>query len=482
MSNICGEELILRTAYGKKLSERQCQKLYWACLEILERTGVLLYEEAAIDLLKSAGAIINGNHARIPSGLVEKAFSTVPRKITLCDLSGKRSMPIEGRRTFFGPGADCPYIIDHKDNQRRRAVLGDVVEGVTVCDSLSHLDFVMSMFLPSDVDQRIADRYQMEIMLKHSTKPIFFCSTELSGCQIAVEMAEVVAGGARELEKNPRIACYINVTTGLRHNKEALQKLLFLSEKRIPFSYCPNNMGGVTAPITVAASMAMWQAGGLVGLVLSQLKKEGAPFIMPGWGGNMLDMRTTVQPYADPEKRAQSLDFAHYLGLPMFNQAGTSDSKAVDQQAAAEAALTLFTDALFGGNIVHDVGYLESGLSSSLVQLAICDEIIDWLKAFVKEVEISDETLCLDLIHEIGPNGQFMQTTHTMENYKKRWYPSLFDRSNYNSWRKKGAKTLRERATEKVQRILAEPGKSCLPQDAIKDIHAIVERSERELN
>jgi trimethylamine--corrinoid protein Co-methyltransferase len=151
---------------------------------------------------------------------------------------------------------------------------------------------------------------------------------------------------------------------------------------------------------------------------------------MPGWGGNMLDMRTTTQPYADPDKRAMVPDFVHYLGLPMFALAGCSDSKAVDQQAGIEAALTLMTDALCGGNIVHDLGYLESGLTGSLVQLVICDEVLGWIRHFVQGVEIDDETLALDLIDEVGPDGQFLNSDHTLKHFRERWYPRLFEDSS----------------------------------------------------
>ncbi|MFO7557316.1 MAG: trimethylamine methyltransferase family protein [Desulfobacterales bacterium] len=476
MAKICSNQNALLSPYAGKLSEGQSRKLYWACLEILERTGICLYDQEAIDLLNEAGAeVTDGNRVRIPSGMVEKAFTTVPKNITLYDQNGKRTMKIGGNQSYFGTGSDCLRIIDHRTGERRTAVLQDVIEGMTVCDALEHIDFVMCMFLPSDVSQKMLDRYEMEAMLNYTTKPIVYVTTEFSGCRDAVKMAEIVAGGEDALRCKPFATCYINVTTGLRHNEEALQKLLYLSGKGLPFTYIPSAQGGVTAPITLAGTMAINNAGVLAGLVLSQLKREGAPFIMPGWGGNMLDMKTTIQPYSDPEKRGQAIDFAHYLGLPTFSLAGCSESKMVDQQAAAEAALTLFTDALFGGNLIHDVGYLESGLSGSLPQLAICNEIISWLEAFMKEVEISDDTLALDLIDEVGPDGQYLDNPHTMKRFRERWYPKLFDRSNYDGWRKKGAKSLGERATLQVEKILAEHKPEPLTEDIAKAVHAIVE-------
>jgi trimethylamine--corrinoid protein Co-methyltransferase len=189
-------------------------------------------------------------------------------------------------------------------------------------------------------------------------------------------------------------------------------------------------------------------------------------------------MRTTVMPYADPDKRTLEADLAHFLGLPMFTIAGCSDSKVMDQQAGIEAALTLIIDALDGGQIVHDLGYLESGLTGSLAQLVICHEILGWLGHFVRGVEINDETLALDVINEVGPDGQFLDCEHTLRHFRELWYPSLFDRNNFSGWMADGGKTLNERAAERVAAILAEHKPEPLPEDVAQAVHAIVERAE----
>ena len=233
----------------------------------------------------------------------------------------------------------------------------------------------------------------MEVMLTQTTKPIVFVTYDFSGCLDAVQMAEAVIGGPEALRQNPLVACYINVTTRLQHNEEALQKLLYLAGKGLPALYIPVTSAGITGPVTLAGSMAIVNAGMLVGLVLSQLKREGTPIVVPGWGGEGMDMKTLVGPYCGPDHRGLAEALAHYYNLPTFTLAGASDSKMVDQQAGIEAALTLMVDSLAGGNIVHDLGYLESGLSGSLAQLVICNEIVRWIESFVKGIEINDETL-----------------------------------------------------------------------------------------
>jgi trimethylamine--corrinoid protein Co-methyltransferase len=124
-------------AQFRRLSDEQCQTLHSAGLELLERTGVRLHYQPAIDLLQKAGARVSeGNRVRIPAKLVEKALTTVPQKITLYDRHSQPTIPLDGHQTFFGTGSDCLNIIDHRTGERRRAVLQDVVEGVTLCDAL----------------------------------------------------------------------------------------------------------------------------------------------------------------------------------------------------------------------------------------------------------------------------------------------------------------------------------------------------------
>lgn len=479
-SQICSNDVRFNSVQFRRLSDGQRQKLYWAALEVLERTGVRMHLPEAVDLMRKAGApITDGNRVRIPAGLVEKALAVVPKRVTLYDRNGQRAMPVDGYRSFFGPGSDCLYIIDHRTGDRRQPTLEDVRHAAMVADALPRVNFVMSVFLPVDVPQMVADRYQMEVMLNHTSKPIIFVTNDLPGCIDAVEMAEAVVGGPQTLQQRPMVGCYINVTTGLRHNQESLEKLLYLAKKRLPAIYVPSSQGGITAPVTVAGSLLMVLTGSLAGLVLSQLHSEGAPFIMPGWAAGMLDMRTMVMPYADPERRGLAAEMAHFLGLPMFSLGGCSDAKTVEQQAGIEAALTLMTDVLSGGNIVHDLGYLESGMSGSLAQLVICDEILAWLSHFARGLEITDDTLALDLIDEVGPDGQFLDTEHTFAHFRDRWYPDLFERDTYEGWVEKGAKTLGQRAAERVDAILQRGPRDPLPADVAKSLRGIVEESLR---
>ena len=264
-----------------RLSEAQVSRIHTASLEILERIGVRIYHPEAIELFRQAGAKVeDGNLVRIPSERVEWALKAVPRQVTSSTGWESLALVLAGGRCYYGPGSDCLNIIDHRTGERRKPLLNDVVEGTRLCDALEHIDFVMSMVLPSDVDQTLADVYQMQAMLVNTVKPIVYVSYEASGLVDAIEMAEVVVGGVEALRQKPLLTCYINVISGAVHNDVGLQKLLYLAGKGLPILYIPGSNSGVTSPMTMAGAVALDLAGGLAGLVLSQIRHEGAPYII----------------------------------------------------------------------------------------------------------------------------------------------------------------------------------------------------------
>ena len=230
----------------RKISDDQAERLHHASLEILDRTGVVLYEQEAVDLLRHKGLKVDdGNRVRIPPGMVEWALGIAPKRAVICDRNGRRVMPLERNNVFYGPGSDCPNVIDVRTGERRMGTLQDVEEAARVCDALPNVDFLMSFCIASDVEQAVSDRHQMRAMLVNSTKPILVVTTEFGGCVDAIRMAEAVAGGEEALRRNPLCALYINVTHPLRHNSEALQKLLFMAEKGLPTTYTPVVLRGV---------------------------------------------------------------------------------------------------------------------------------------------------------------------------------------------------------------------------------------------
>jgi len=457
----------------KRLNNSKLEKIHLASVEILESIGVRLFHQEAIDLLKNSGAkVTDGNLVKISGKMVEKAFETVPSTIKIYNREGTEKMHLGNGVTYFSTGSDCLNVLDHRDGLRRKAKLSDVRDAVRLMEALPNIDYVMSMFLPWDVPSSLLSLYQMETMLIYSKKPIMVVTPEFEDCVDCMRMAESVAGGTEQLRQKPFVMLYINLASDLKHNKESLQKLLFMAEKGLPTTYTPTGNLGALAPVTRAGAQAHINAGNLTGLVLSQLKREGTPFIFGGWGLAM-DMKTSIFAYSSPDMQGIGAAQSHYYNLPFFGLSGCSDAKILDGQATAEAALTMMADVTSGAELVHDLGYMESGLMGSLQQLVICDDMIGWIRRFIQPVSVEQEELCLDVIGEVGPDGNFISTSHTVRHCRELYQPAIFDRKNYHNWEKIGKPTINDVSREKVDTILKRENGKLLSDELVKVIKGI---------
>jgi trimethylamine--corrinoid protein Co-methyltransferase len=459
------------------MTDDQCRIMHRASLDVLERTGVLVNYQPALDLLKKAGCLVEDNHVRFPSHLVEWAIRTAPSRITLYNRKGEPAMPLGDRISTYGTGSDCLNVLDHRTGERRKAVLQDVIDGIRVSQAMPHVDFIMSMFLPNDVPVA-AEVRQMEVMLTYSDKPITFVTYEYEGTEEIVEMAEVAMGGEELMRINPTAICYLNPTSSFVHNESALRKLFYLAEKRVPIIYLPDILRGMTGPITREGAMACHNAGVLVGLVLAQLVSEGTPVIISSARPSHLDMKTMVAPYATGPGGFGGVGINHYYNLPLFNTGGASDSKLLDEQCIFEGALTLYGSTLAGGNMIHDMGYMESGLTGSIELMVMQDEIVSIVKAWTMNgLDFSEENLALDLVHEHALSSDFMGTEHTVRHVREGWQPRLVDRQNYNGWLASGGTSMRERAKAKIDEILAEEPTKVISPEIEKRIKEIANRA-----
>ena len=150
--------------------------------------------------------------------------------------------------------------------------------------------------------------------------------------------------------------------------------------------------------------------------------------------------------------------------LPVFASGGAADAKCFDAQAAAEAALSLFAAVASGASLVQNIGYLDSALTGSLELMVLGDELIGWLRRYLRDIEVSPESLCLDLIREAGPDGDYLAAEDTVRRLREEWQPGLFDRSSYETWAGEGQTTLESRANRKARRLIAEHRAPALPE------------------
>jgi trimethylamine--corrinoid protein Co-methyltransferase len=191
-----------------------------------------------------------------------------------------------------------------------------------------------------------------------------------------------------------------------------------------------------------------------------------------------MDMLTTVYCYGSPEMALLSAAYTQitkWLEVPEYETGGCSDAKLFDEQAAMEATINLATAALVGGNMIHDVGYIEQGLTSSPEMMVASDEIIDMVKHILGGIPVTDETMALDTIDEIGPGGHYRKHNHTTHFETGIWQPKLIDRQNWENWRLAGGKTYQQRVRERVIEILEADTEPLVDEAMYKELRRICE-------
>jgi trimethylamine--corrinoid protein Co-methyltransferase len=446
----------LRIPRLKVLSNDELERIHLATLEVLRRTGIAVKEPKAVEIFRKAGCFVDGERVRIPAHLVEWALRATPPRVSMSDRNGNPAMFLEDNNVYFGTGSDTPHISDLQTKRRRPALLKDIENVAKVVDFLPELSFLMCSGIAGDVNPKVSDIYHFGAMVSHTEKPIVFTAWSLDNLKAIIRMAEAVAGGAKELRSSPFIALYTEPISPLTLAAESTQKLMFMAEKALPVVFTPGLLTGGTGPVTIAGGLVQANAEMLGGYVLAHSIREGMPFIYGG-GVFPIDMATGLLRYAAPESLLATsalTDMARYYRLPMFSFAGCSDSNIYDEQAAIEGALWILLSSLNGGNLVHDVGYINNGLTTSYEQLVVSNEVISMVRRITGGFEINAETLALDLIHKVGPGGEYLTSEHTLKHFKENWSPRLFSRTSYERWQKEGKKDLAERANEKAKEIL----------------------------
>jgi len=470
-----------QTLQFRVLSDRQIEKVYLATLECLNRTGVEVRNAEARELLAVAGARVGGTRVHIPPHIIQDGVAAAPRSFTLWGRNGQHEMQVAPDRVYFGPGLTNTYFVDPETGERRKVRRGDPGLTALVCDTLENIDYVMGLGLISDVTPTLAPVYEYAEMVANTSKPILPWAYSAEHVSDIYQIAVAVSGGEAAFRQRPHFAIFATFQSPLIHTDEDLAKVLWAADHDVPIVYLGGGTAGSTAPVTGAGTLIITLAGMLSGLAIIQVKKRGAA-VCVGGVPQAMDLRTGRPAYGSPEMSLLSAalaDVSRWLGVPFMGTAGASEAKTLDLQAAIESTIQVVLSGLSGATLVHDVGFLDCADIGSLESLVMNDEIIAMVRRIMRGVEVSDETLMLDLIDRVGPGGEFMSERHTAKHCRAEiWTPTLMNREPWVNWEAAGAQTMLDRIRAKLREILATHQPPPLPEGVAEKIEAILQEAE----
>jgi len=322
-------------------------------------------------------------------------------------------------------------------------------------------------------------------IIKNTTKPIIFWFYDRSSTKYIVDLLVALRGDEKKAQECPMFYPLFEPVSPLSFPFNGIDLLFETARVNMPVLIGPMAQMGISAPATIAGTLIQENAEILAGICMTQIIREGMPVC---YGGicHAFDMKKMQIIFGGPEQAIFSIamtQMGKFYELPVYINAGLTDSKLPDAQAGLECGLTLAMGTGAGADIFGHMGISGVDQAGSLDMLVLQSEIIEYVESMNREIQFDDDTFALDVIADTGPSGSFINKLHTSKHFRKElWFPSLLDRESYENWVSKGAQSLEERCRKKKEEILLNHTPKILSKDLAKELNNIVDSAKKNLS
>ena len=461
----------------KILTDDQIQAIHQGTLDILENVGVKIESDNALKIFDNHDCIVDFDNkiVKIPPQIVEKSIHNCPNKFLIKSRDVKNNLLVGGSSLFFENSVGMKTV-DIDSWELVIPTRSDQEDGITLLDSLKTVHLLNTCGPYSEVENIPLSMVILEGLsskLKKSTKCI--SESHYNNSEIfAIEMAKVVGID---------LLGTVTASSPLAYNREAAEAIIRFAEAGYPISIASGAVMGGTGPATIAGSTVTNNAEIIAGLVLAQLVKPGIGIIVND-SVYPMDMRTALPSFGALGAALHNAAFNQIwksYNVPTGSWiSGITSSKKIDFQDAYERSLTTLFCALSGSNIISLHGAVYGELTWHPIQAILDEDIAEWVGRAIEGINVSDETLAIDLIKEVGHvPGNYMAKKHTLEWWKKEQFiPNCADRIPYPTWEKTGKKDSLELAKERLNKILSSHEEKPLSPNQEKEIKLILNRAE----
>ena len=434
----------------EQFSADEIEAIHGASMTVLSDIGVRVLSAEARRAFVAAGMTDAGDQViRFDPDLVETLVAHAPPEVTLRGRGAGRDVTIGGNKVGVCTTGGTPNFSDMKHGRRpgTLAALDDLCRVAQAFDVIHMIGpFVEAQDVPPHLRHFAMTR--SVLTLTDKVPFVFFRGTQ--AVADAYEMIRIAHGLSHDaLADTPVSYSVANSNSPLQLDNLMCRGIMDAATAGQLMVLTPFTLAGAMAPVTLAGALTLQNAEALAGLCLSQIVRPGAPVCYGSFTSNV-DMKSGAPAFGTPEYTKAAFasgQLARRYGLPL-RSSGVTASNAPDAQAAYEHQMSLW-GALMGGTnlLLHGAGWLEGGLTASAEKFIIDIEQLQMFAELFKPIEVSNDTLGLEAIADVGHGGHFFGTQHTLDRFETAFYsPLLSDWSNYESWSERGALTAADRA------------------------------------
>ncbi len=460
----------------KVLSDNDVEKIYQGSLKILDSLGVEFEDPEMVKLLQEKGCKVDPETGRVqfPADLVEQSLKTCPHEFTIKARNPEYDMIFNGSTVHFG-SHPAPMFVHPETGKKNVPTIQEVQDRITVIDACENIDVLLTITpeisgIPREMGVEWVKAETFRKSEKTTSAPAFRdCAKWI------IKMAEVVGA---------EVVGVTSCTPPLFYPKNDTDALLMYAEAGYPVTVGSGIALGGTGPVTLAGSLVQQTAEALAGIVLTQTSHPGtgifyltesAPMDMKvgdiAWGSMEVAMLHVAQ-----------AQIARMLGVQNFTLFPMSGSLVCDQQAGFEKGMQSLLMALSGISFMSGGGGVHNESSSCIEQLVIDNDMYGMASRFLQGIQVNEDTLAIDVIKSMAVGREtFLKHPHTRDWFaREHFFPHVSNRLPYQTWERTGAKTIIERARERVKEILAKHQPVPLSDEAEKEIQNILKAVEKE--
>jgi trimethylamine--corrinoid protein Co-methyltransferase len=466
------------------VSADELEAIHRASLRVLAEIGMDFTLPEARDLLRQAGATVEGERVRFDPALVEELIASAPSEFTFHARNPENTQRIGGSNIVFGSVASPPNAADI-DGGRRTGNYADFRNFVKLTQYFNCLGFLSGYPVePTDIHASVRHLDALRDMVLLTDKPFHAYSLGTERIRDGIEIARIGRGISHErLEREPSLFTIVNTNSPLKLDTPMLLGIIEMSSRNQIVCVTPFTLAGAMAPVTVAGALVQQNAEALAGVAFTQVVRKGAPVIYGGFTSNV-DMKSGAPAFGTPEYMKSTIvggQLARRYKLP-FRTSNTCAANAVDAQAAYESVFSLWGLTMGGGNLImHGAGWLEGGLVASFEKFVLDCDLIQMVSEFLQPLETTEDALGVEAIREVGPGGHFFGAQHTLARYSDAFYtPIISDWRNNQQWLAAGRPEAWQKANAVWKQALADYREPAIDPAVRDELDAFVDRRKAE--
>jgi len=422
------------------LSEKEIQLLHDSSVKILETIGISVPEKEVLKRCEACGAVID--YDREIMKLPRKALEDVLDKLKAMN---KESFDAEiQRRDISAHISTQVFYTDYRTKTSRYGLRDDNLKGFALIEKLQNFPCADPIVVPSDVPDQISDVVGFQDIYKYSAKPgATYILTPVSARYI-LEMSRLMHRPCSYL---------LETISPLSYKKDSLEMALLFAENGGSLGIGPMAMGGATAPVTIAGTLALENAEILASMfIVYVLTGKSSGYSAPV---HSMDMKTMLCSFGSPNQALFAVAMAQmsrFYGIPAMTNAGLTDALMPDFQGGIEKGITACFNFLAGCRSMGAMGIVGADQGISLEQLVLDNEWITYYNYITSGFEVSEDTIGFDAVMEAGIKGNFLDNDHTFDYWQESYLQSkIFLRDNFANWTAAAQPELLDRAHDFVE-------------------------------